>query len=256
MPCLTVYETAVRGGGIPLFGQAHLLWLAGGGAFTAFSLRSYRRADAAGRQLRLRALAAALLVDEGLKYAVVLLAGHANAAYLPLHLCSIAMFVCLAYALHPSPEAGEFLYAVCLPGAAAALLFPGWLALPADSLLSVHSFSYHILLLTFILLPLSASEIRPNARRLPGCALALLSMLPPVYAVNCACGTNFFFLSAPGDGNPLAVFESVLGNPGYLAALPLLCGAVWALLYLPLYGLRRRRIQKKRTAALDKRGDL
>lgn len=249
MALLTVYETARAADAVPLLGEVHLAWLALGGAVCAFSVRAYRAADGAGRRRILRVLAASLFLDEGLKAAAVLLAGYPEAEYLPLHLCSLAMFVSLAYALRPSDAAGEFLFAVCLPGAAGALLFPGFLALPADSLLSFHSFSYHILAVCFAILPLSAGEFCPSVRRLPGCALALLAMLPPVYALNLRYGTNFFFLNAAGTENPIAWLGGGIGALAVLAAL------VWGALYgisaaVRIFG------EKKRRAALDKRAAL
>ena len=149
---------------------------------------------------------------------------------LPLHLCSLGMFAVLGRAVYPSPEADEFLFAAALPGAAAALIFPGWTALPAESILSVHSFSFHILLAAAAILPLSAGEIRPDVRRLPGCAVMLAAMLPLLDMLNRRFGTNFFFLTEPGEGNPLAALAS-LGGIAYAAVPILCCAAVWAAMY-------------------------
>ena len=44
--------------------------------------------------------------------------------YLPLHLCSINIFVIAIHAWKPTKLLGGFLYTVCIPGAIAALLFP------------------------------------------------------------------------------------------------------------------------------------
>ena len=226
---LTVYETAVTG--IPLFGRVHLGWLLFAAVFFSGSTVAYRRCGIRGRRRWRRGIAAAQILGELGKYAVVLAAGYPDVQYLPLHLCSLCMFASIAYAIRPSAEAGEFLFAAGLPGAAAALLFPGWTVLPAGSYLSIHSFLFHILLLSSVLLPLSAGEIRPDVRRLPGCALVIVAASPPVYAVNHRFGTNFFYLALPGEGNPLSLFAQLWGNPGYVAVLPLLCGSVWAVLY-------------------------
>jgi len=226
---------------MPLFGTAHCLWLVFGGIFLFLAVYWYRRGNRKARRKYRMAAAAALLMDEFIKYAVVLFADEAHAEYLPLHLCSLGIFAVLGYARRPSAQTGEFLFAAILPGAAAALLFPGWSILPAASLLSLHSFSFHFLLLAAVLAPLGAGEICPDIRRLPGCAAFLLCMTLPISVINRRFGTNFFFLSVPGEGNPLSFFEIIWGNPGYLAALPLLCIGVWAVLYGAVYAAAFRK---------------
>ena len=70
-----------------------------------------------------------------------------------------------------------------------------------------------------------------------------LAAVCAVYALNKILGTNFMFLNNGGTGNPLAWAESVLGNPGYLLALPVLIGLVWLILYMPLLVARKRTAQ-------------
>lgn len=226
---LTVYETS--SGGIALFGAVHLGWLAAGLLFLAAAGCSYHRCTSRGRRRWLWGIALAQMLGEMGKYAVVLAAGYPDVQYLPLHLCSLCMFASVGYAARPCAETGEFLFAAGLPGAAAALLFPGWMILPAESYLSVHSFIFHILLLASVLLPLSAGEIRPDVRRLPGCAGMLLFLLPTAAATNHRFGTNFFFLAAPGEGNPLSFAAERWGIGGYTAALVLACLILWAVMY-------------------------
>lgn len=62
-----------------------------------------------------------------------------------------------------------------------------------------------------------------------------------IFVLNKKLGTNFMFLNNGGSGNPLAWAESILGNPGYLLALPVLIALVWAVMYLPLETARRKR---------------
>ena len=225
----TVYETAVEG--INLFGAVHLAWLCGGALFLTAAVLLYRRSDLLLRRRVLSAIAWVQILGEAGKYAVVYFAGYPDVQYLPLHLCSVCMIASAGYAHHPCAETGEFLFAASLPGAAAALLFPGWLHLPAGSYLSIHSFVFHILLLASVLLPLSAGEIRPNVRRLPECAGIMLSLLPMAAAINRQFGTNFFFLALPGENNPLSFAADRWGMTGYTAALVLVALLLWAVMY-------------------------
>lgn len=225
----TVYETASDG--IVLYGTVHLGWLAFGLFFLLAAAVLYRRCGGSGRRRWLSGIAAVQIFGELTKYTVVFLAGYPDVQYLPLHLCSVCMFASVGYAVRPTEETGEFLFAAGLPGALAALLFPGWTALPPGSYLSAHSFFFHILLLASVLLPLASGEIRPDVRRLPGCAGTMLFLLPMTAAVNRRFDTNFFFLALPGAGNPLSFAADRWGIAGYSAALVLVCLFLWAILY-------------------------
>lgn len=191
---------------------------------------AYRRWDERKRLRCRRTIALLLVLDELFKDISTLATGRFQMDFLPLHLCSINIFVILADAVKPRENLREVLYAVCLPGAFFALLTPGWSYLPLWNALCIHSFTAHILLFLYPALLLWGG-FRPSFRRflrvLPWC-------LPPVaaaFAVNQIFGTNFMFLRYAGEGNPLSWFESFLGSPGYLAGIPVLAGLCWALLF-------------------------
>ena len=248
-PFFTVYRTARWDTSFPLWGRAHLLWL---GAFLAallLLLIPYRRMGERGRRRTILVLTGLLLADELAKHGFLLWLGEEDVDYLPLHLCSVGLFVCLWYALRPNRYAGELLFAVSLPGAAIALLFPGWSVLPARSFLTIHSFTFHILLCLIPLLLLSSGELKPDPRRLWFCAAFLLVTAIPVWLLDKRWGTNFYFLTYPGTGNPLVWFEARFGNPGYQIGLPVCTGILWIVQY-GLYGAVRavgkRRGKEKR----------
>ena len=227
------YQTAGMADGFELFCAGHMLWLAAGGAFAAVLIFAYMRCSRRGRRVILATLAVLLLADECAKHALLLYIGMERVDYLPLHLCSVGMFVCMIYALRPSKLCGELLYSVCLPGTVAALLFPGWSSLPIGSFLSVHSFSYHILLAVFPLLILAGGEHRPSPKRLPQCTAILASLAVPIWFVNQRYDTNFFFLNYAGEGNPLSWFSSKLGRPWYIVGFLIIAAALWTVMYLP-----------------------
>ena len=157
----------------------------------------------------------------------------------------IGLFICLWYALRPNPWAGELLFAVSLPGAAMALLFPGWSILPPGSFLTIHSFTFHMLLCLIPMLLLSTGEVRPDPRRLWFCAVFLVGTAIPIWLLDRRWGTNFYFLSYPGVGNPLVWFEEWFGNPGYQIGLPVCAAVLWAVQYGIVWLTRRLRRSKK-----------
>lgn len=189
-----VYETAR--GGITRYGAVHLCWLFAAAVGLSGSVCLYRRVPER-RQCFRRVIAFLLVLTEFGKYAAVLVAGYPSAQYLPLHICSLGMFAAVRYAISPDGTAGAFLCEIALPGAFAALLFPGWIALPAGSFLSIHSFLFHILLIAAALLPLSAGEIAPSGRMLCRAAGMLLALTPAIHVINQIYETNFFFLERP-----------------------------------------------------------
>ena len=90
-------------------------------------------------------------------------------------------------------------------------------------------------------IPCSCSQavIGPPFPRLKNVIAPVLLSCALIFWINKLTGCNFLFLNRPGHGNPLALFASYLGDPGYLAAIPLLFAAVWVLLYLPPYFAER-----------------
>lgn len=222
--------TVPAGQGFSLFGWGHLLWLVLW-IFLCVILGILYHKWNDQKQLVCRSiLAGLLLIDELFKVISTSLTGRFQLDFLPLHLCSINIFLILADVFRPSDSLREILYAVCLPGAFFALLFPGWSYLPLWNALCIHSFTAHILLFLYPFL-LICGGFRP-------CFLRFLKLLPlclltvaGVYCFNQTFGTNFMFLRYAGTGNPLSLFEAALGSPGYLVGIPVLCTLCWAVLY-------------------------
>ena len=212
------------------FGFGHFLWLSALGAGLVLGCFVYKKARRETRP-RLRRLTAGLaLVLELWRAALLLGCGQYDLGRLPLHLCSLSIYLCFVHALTGRPGLGQFLYAFTLPGAAFALLFPDWTGQPLFGFITVSSFLLHFLLVLYPLMQVAAGELRPELRRLPGCIGRMLLLALPVYFLNKRWNTNYMFLNLPPAGSPLALF-AFLGNPGYLLGyIPLALG-VWALLY-------------------------
>lgn len=182
-------------------------------------------------------MAAAIVLDEIWKMFWLTVGGRYLPDYLPLHLCSINIILIAIHAWKPSKMLDNFLYGVCIPGAMAAMLFSSWTSLPPLNFMHLHSFTIHILLITYPVMLTVGGDIRPDWRMLPKCILFTLCMAVPVYLVNLALDTNFMFLMYAEEGNPLLIFEELFGN--HLFGIPVLATVFVGIMYLILYLCRR-----------------
>ena len=224
-------DTIEEGIGFPAFGVTHLCWLTAGIVFTILLSMYYRRCNVNRRRIVRIVLTALLLADEIFKHTMLIIGDNWTFEYLPLHLCSINIFLIAIHAWKPTRLLGHFLYLVCIPGAVAALLFCTWATLPPLNFMYIHSFTIHILLVLYPVMLTAGGDIRPQAREFWKCILLLLAMAVPIYGVNLLCDTNFMFLMYPEPGNPLLWFEEHWGN--HLYGYPILIAAVMAVMYAP-----------------------
>ena len=232
-------DTIPEGLGWSHFCPMHLCWIAAAAAFTVVMSLVYRRYGEKGRGLLRKGLALALLADELFKMVCLFLGGNYEVSYLPLHLCSINIIFIAIHAWKPSRLLDNFLYGICIPGALAALLFPTWVKLPPTSFMYWHSFTVHVLLMAYPIVLTAGGDLRPHARYIPRCLLFLAVLAVPIYGFNLLFDTNFMFLMRAGSGNPLQVFETLLGS--HLWGFPILGGAALTAMYLPLHLWRRRK---------------
>ena len=218
--------------------------------FAALSCKLYKAADEK-KRAQLRGLFAVLLLaDEAFKQIGLQIGGNFNWDYLPLHLCSINIFLIALHAWKPSRLLDNFLYFICIPAATAALLFPTWTSLPAANFMFWHSTSVHILLAAYPIMLFSGGDIRPSVRYMGKCFLLLLAMAVPIYCVNLLLDTNFMFLMYAPDGNPLAWFRDHVGY--HWIGFPVLLLAVFALMDVPI--MLKKRKEDKLLSAVKRSG--
>lgn len=222
-----------EGVGFSLFSLGHLIWLSCIVVVIICVCRKYRKADEMKRQKMRRAVTIILIADEFLKIAVLSAIGYYGVKYLPLHLCSINIIVCLWYTLHPNKMAAEVLYALSIPGALVALLSPTWVELPFINLMSFHSFSVHGLLILYPMMLLTSGEHRPSIRRFWMPLAFMLVLSPILYVFNTIFDTNFMFLNGTADNIVLETIESIVTPRFYILGLVALVMVVWLLMYLP-----------------------
>lgn len=176
------------------------------------------------------ALAAGALGLELLRAGLLAFNGEYDIGRLPLHLCGMAVYVIVLHALKNGQVTGQFLYAFCMPGAAAAILFPDWSYYPALSYMTLSGFAIHMLIVAYVLMQVVGGDIRPNIRQAPLCLGIMLLIALPVYAFDQLTDTNYMFLNWPAENSPLEWF-SFLGQPGYLLGYIPMLAAVWAVIY-------------------------
>ena len=232
-------ESAGRRVGFVHYGTTHMMWLIAFALFTVAVCLLYRRADEKRRRWLRIALVCLLFADELFKVMCLLISDQFIPKYLPLHLCSINIFVFAVHAVKPSKLLDNFLYTICIPASLAALLFPTWTKLPSDSFMHIHSFTVHILLAAYPIMIATSGEFRPDIRRVPKCLLLLVGMAIPVYFINLALDTNFMFLMSASKGNPLYWFEKAFGN--HLIGYPVIAVAVIAIFHLPIFLVQRHK---------------
>lgn len=228
---LDTTQTIPDGLGFGLFDSVHILWLVAFAVLTAACCLHYRSLSEAGRGVWRKVVAVLLVADELYKQVCLIVGGRWLPEYLPLHLCSVNIFLAAWHAFRPGKLSGNFLYTVCIPGALAALLFPSWTALPVDNFMHTHSFTVHMLLAMYPIVLTVAEDIRPDIKYVPKCVGVLLIMAAIAWIINPWLDANFFFMAEAGSGNPLYWFELNWGN--HLLGFPVLVTAIVAVMHGP-----------------------
>ena len=239
---LDTSDTIVEGVGFSLFSAIHLTWLVIAAAVITVHCLWYRKMDEAGRSRWQKAMAVLLISNELFKDCMLMIGQRFEASYLPLHLCSINIFLIALHAWKPSEMLSNFLYTVCIPGAMAALLFPSWTKLPVLNFMHLHSSTIHIQLVMYPMVLAVNGVLKPSAKGIPKC-LGLLVILAGVALVaNLLLGTNFMFLMEAEQGNPLYFFGQIFGS--HLVGFPILITAVLLVMYVPMELYRKHKAKR------------
>ena len=235
-----------EGLGFKTFDFTHILWLLAGLLLWVGACIFYRKLSEKKRKTVLTVLGVYIFLQEMVKNLVVYLLGEFSWGYLPFHLCGINILLIAFDVFKPTKVVRSFLYYFAIPGALLALLFPNWTEMPVWNFFHLHSFTIHILLITYPVMVTVGGDIRPDWRQLPKCILFTLCMAVPIYLFNMAFGTNFMFLMYAEEGNPLLIFENLFGN--HLIGIPVLAAAVLAVMFGSMTVWQRCRARKRRTA--------
>lgn len=235
-------KTIEKGHGFTNFDAEHLGWLAATLVIVLICTLHYRKQNPESRDKWRKTVAVLLILDELFKQVCLLIGGNFAPSFLPLHLCNVNIILIAIHAWKPNRTIGNFLYAICIPAAIAAILFPAWNRLPWLNFMYLHSYTVHILLLLYPIALTAGGDIRPEARQITRVLILLAAMAAVVQCFNLLWNTNFFYLMrSGGKNNPLYWFEKNWGDHAY--GLPLLIAGALILMYVPaeLY----RKLKKK-----------
>ncbi|MDR1643213.1 MAG: TIGR02206 family membrane protein [Clostridiales bacterium] len=238
-------NTRAPGSGFKLFGPEHLIFLALIAVGIAVMCICYKRLDSVRRLSMMRITAVTILLMEAVKQVLVIFQTMPNypLGVLPFHLCGLSIFVEQIHAIKPNKTTGEILYSLGIPGAVAALLFCNWTMYPIFNFHGLQSFIIHGLHIAFPAMLIYGGDFRPRFSQIWRPALFLLIIVPPIYFLNKAIDTNFFFVNAGSEGSPLEILINLMGNPGFLVGFAGLLLVVWIIIYLPfiIIDSRKRR---------------
>lgn len=217
------YEDEIPDGvGFSHFGPVHLLWLGVCAGLLLLFLHYYKRWGGRRRLLAERGIGIFLVGLEVYRIAVLALIGKMSLYQLPLHLCSMAGFLCCLHAFFKWDWLGQVLYTLCLPGTVLALLFPDWVRYPAIHFITIQGFTFHAGIVLYVICQLLQHNIIPRLAALWKVIVFLLVVVPPVYLFDKKFHANYMFVNVPSPGSPLDWLASFLGNPGLSGRL---CGS-------------------------------
>lgn len=239
---LDTTDTIPSGLGFTSFDKTHLMWLAILVITVAINCVLFRKLSEKGQDKWQKIVALLIILDEMWKDVGLLIGGNYSVGYLPLHLCSINIFLIALHCWKPSKILDNFLYTVCIPGALAATMFPTWTKLPVANFMHLHSSTIHILLILYPAVLAINGKLHISWKKIPHCVGLLVAMAVPIYFVNMWLDTNFMFLMEAEQGNPLYWFGQNWGN--HLLGFPVLISVVLLVMYGPLELIRKLRKNK------------
>ncbi len=237
--------------GFSLYGTKHILWLVILAALTGIFWYTFTkslvkvRPEEQGSRARKAWLAAAGGITLILHLAQLVwrqLDGSLNRFTLPVHVCALAVYFLVLFLLLRSCGCRACLlegalFFPCLPGAAAAILFPDWTDYPPFGTLSCLGFLGHGAIVIAILLSIKAGLIRPSWRLAPYSVLFLALYAGIMIPVDRVYGLNYGFLIESVPGSPLDWIEKLCGpglpyQIGY-AVFALFILLIWFALWVP-----------------------
>lgn len=226
-----------EGVGFATLGVEHLIWLFCIVAGIVLSAMLYKRLDAKKRNIMRLSVGFIILFLEISKNIFHIVLGEFSYGYLPFHLCGINILLIAFDMIKPTKLVRNFLYYFSIAGASLALLFPNWNELPMWNFSCIHSFSIHGFLVMYPILLLAGGELLPDVKTMPKCIGLLVLMAIPIYFLNLWWDTNFMFLMESDKGNPLELFEKLLGS--HLWGFPILLPIVMLIMYIPIIFMKK-----------------
>lgn len=211
------------GSGFSLFGFGHVAWLCFIFLACLLSTKWYLQRDCDKRK-KARILLGSFLPVMGIYRDVILMiTGHFNKDFLPLHLCSMALWIGAAYVWSNQHCLGVVYLLLCVPGAISALLFPDWSMYPFFNYMHIHAFLSHGSIVCLGMWLFFSEEIVPYWSNFWIPMLFGFLGIVIMYPVNLYLKTNYWFIQTPSAGSPLMVISELFGSRWYLVGFILLC---------------------------------
>jgi len=237
------YEDLPPDAGYGRFSMEHWITLAVIAVLIVFAVRLFTRQDEERRGRIMKVIPVVMVCLEVFKDAFLIRGGHFGVGYLPLHLCSLGVFLFLLIAFCPSERwkavFSEIAVILILPGSVAALLFPDWAHLyPVWNFMNLYGYAWHGLLVLYPVLCLKQGLPSLSIRHIHYELIFLLLTAVPVWAFDRAFDCNYMFVNWPPAGTPLELIARLTGEQWYLAGYGLFSVCVIALIYLVIHCFR------------------
>ena len=205
-----------EGVGFTYFGTAHIIWLILIAAASVLAAIFMCRRSESGQKKFSLILGWCTVGIYLVRELFITCTGHMSIYELPLHLCIIAGFLCLAHDYSEGTLIGHFLYSGGIPCTVMALVSPDWTVYPAFSFISITNFAYHGLLLIYIVSQLSAGRFKISLKRTWQVFLLVCAIAVPVYVFDMIFKVNYMFLMIPSPGSVLSFISDISGDSLYL----------------------------------------
>lgn len=172
--------------------------------------------------------------------------GHFGPGYLPLHLCSLGLFVFIAASLSKTDRWrmiwGEIACILILPGTIAALLFPDWAHLyPVFNFMNFYGYAWHGMLLLYPALMVKRGWTHLSIRHAHYVWIFMFAVAVPVYVFDRIANCNFMFINWPPKGTPLELIAQTTGDSLYLLGYAVFAAIVIGLIYAGVELYHRKR---------------
>lgn len=217
--------------GFEHFDETHIVMLIIATAIIGACSFLFSKLGVHGKAVMLNIISVLMVADELLKYIGNMALDSWTVNYLPLHLCSVNIFLCVVYSFTKSKTIAKLLYCFGAPGAVLALLLPTWTNQPVMNFMHMHSYTVHILILLFPIL-LVVDGYRPSIKDVPKCFMCIVAYAIPLYFVNKLLDTDFLFLNGARN-TPFENLVEFIGDPWYVPLMLLLFALLAVLMCLP-----------------------
>lgn len=231
------------GAGFNQFSLYHICWLIFIIALSVVLGIYYSKQNEKKRDIILKIIGSFLVFLIFLRIGVLYAGNHMSVYELPLHLCSLAGFVCFFHAFFKWDFLGQVLYSLCLPGTVCALIFPDWSYYPAFNFITLQGFIFHGGIVIYTVLGLIGEDIKPSIFKMWKAIAFLVIIVPVIYVFDRHFDVNYMFVLRPSPDSPLEWIDNKTGSlwylPGY-AVLVMIVVTLMNVLYGAIHGFKRR----------------